>query len=107
MYEGDLCYVLESYPTYENSGYTKRVGLTDELLRARKIDFYDRKGELLKTVFFEDYNLYGDKIWMADSMKVENHQNKNATIFQWQNRKLNVGLDKKDFEKSSLMRLAD
>ena len=44
---------------------------------------------------------------MADSMKVENHQNKNATIFQWQNRELNVGLDKKDFEKSSLMRLAD
>ena len=77
------------------------------MLRARKIDFYDRKGELLKTVFFEDYNLYGDKIWMADSMKVENHQNKNATIFLWQNRKLNVGLDKKDFEKSSLMRLAD
>ena len=107
VYEGDLCYVLESHPIYENSGYTRRVGLTDELLRARKIDFYDRKGELLKTVFFEDYNLYGDKIWMADSMKVENHQNKNATIFQWQNRKLNVGLDKKDFEKSSLMRLAD
>ena len=107
VYEGDLCYVLESYPIYENSGYTRRVGLTDELLRARKIDFYDRKGELLKTVFFEDYNLYEDKIWMADSMKVENHQNKNATIFQWLNRKLNVGLDKKDFEKSSLMRLAD
>ena len=44
---------------------------------------------------------------MSDSMKADNHQNKHSTVFQLQNRKLNVGLDKQDFEKSSLMRLAD
>ena len=29
------------------------------------------------------------------------------TIYKWENRQLNIGLNKKDFEKSSLMRLAD
>ena len=106
-YDGETCFKLESYPKYKNSGYTKRIGLTDSLFRARKIDYYDRKGELLKTIYFEDYNLYLDKIWNADTFKVVNHQNKNSTIYKWINRELNVGLNKKDFEKSSLLKLAD
>ena len=40
-------------------------------------------------------------------MKVENNQNKNITIFKWLNRELDVGINKKDFEKSSILRLAD
>ena len=106
-YEGEVCYKLEYYPKYENSGYTKRVGLTDELLRARKIEYYDRKGDLLKTIYFEDHKLYNDAIWFADTFRVVNHQNDNSTIYKWENRQLNIGLNKKDFEKSSLMRLAD
>ena len=106
-YEGEVCYKLESYPKYENSGYTKRIGLTDELLRARKIEYYDRKGDLLKTIYFEDHKLYNDAIWFADTFRVVNHQNDNSTIYKWENRQLNIGLNKKDFEKSSLMRLAD
>ncbi len=51
--------------------------------------------------------MYKDKIWMADTMKVENIQNKNITIFKWLNRELDVGINKKDFEKSSILRLAD
>ncbi len=106
-YDGETCFKLESFPKYENSGYTKRIGLTDNLFRARKIDYYDRKGELLKTIYFEDYKLYLDKIWNADTFKVVNHQNNNSTIYKWINRELNVGLNKKDFEKSSLLKLAD
>ena len=106
-YEGEMCYKLESYPKYENSGYTKRIGLTDELLRAREIEYYDRKGDLLKTIYFEDHKLYNDTIWFADTFRVVNHQNDNSTIYKWKNRQLNIGLNKKDFEKSSLMRLAD
>ncbi len=100
-------FILESFPNYKNSGYSKRISLTDSLDRTRKVDFYDRKGELLKILYLEDYELYKDKIWMANTMRVENVQNKNMTIFKWLNRKLDTGIDKKDFEKSSLMRLAD
>jgi hypothetical protein len=77
------------------------------LLRPRMIEYFDRKGELLKTLYFEDYQLYNDEIWNADTFRVVNHQNKNKTIYKWINRELNVGINKKDFEKSSLLRLAD
>ena len=106
-YEGEICYKLVSIPKYKNSGYTKRIGFTDKLLRPRMTEYFDRKGELLKTLYFEDYQLYNDKIWNADTFKVVNHQNKNKTIYKWINRELNVGINKKDFEKSSLLRLAD
>ena len=106
-YDGEICFQIESYPKYKNSGYTKRVGLTDEKFRIRKIDYYDRKDELLKTIFFEDYKLYLDKIWFANTFRVVNHQNKNSTLFKWLNREFNVGLKKGDFEKSSLLKLAD
>ena len=97
----------ESYPKDKNSGYSKRIGWTDNLYRVKKIDYYDRKGQLLKTIFFEDYKLYNEKIWNADTFKVVNHQNKNTTILKWTNRKLNVGLNEKDFEKSSLQKLSN
>ncbi len=106
-YQGELQSKIESYPKDKNSGYSKRVGLTDSLFRASKIDYYDRKGQLLKTIFFEDYKLYNNKIWNADTFRVVNHQNKNTTILKWKNRKLNVGLNKKDFEKSSLQKLSN
>ena len=106
-YEGEICYKLVSIPKYKKSGYTKRIGFTDKLLRQRMIEYFDRKGELLKTLYFEDYQLYNDKIWNADTFRVVNHQNKNKTIYKWINRELNVGINKKDFEKSSLLRLAD
>ena len=106
-YQGSICYKLESFPKYKNSGYTRRVGLIDENLRSRKIDFYDRKDQLLKTIYFEDYQLYNDKIWNADTFRVENHQTKNVTVYKWINRKLNVGINPKDFEKSNLLRLVD
>ena len=106
-YEGEICYKLVSIPKYKNSGYTKRIGFTDKLLRTRMIEYFDRKGELLKTLYFEDYQLYNDKIWNADTFRVVNHQNKNKTIYKWINRELNVGINKKDYEKSSLLRLAD
>ena len=51
--------------------------------------------------------LYNDKIWNADTFRVVNHQNKNTTILKWENRKLDVGLNKKDFEKSSLQKLSN
>lgn len=106
-YQGDIHFKTESYPKDKNSGYSKRIGWTDNLYRVKKIDYYDRKGQLLKTIFFEDYKLYNEKIWNADTFKVVNHQNKNTTILKWTNRKLNVGLNEKDFEKSSLQKLSN
>ena len=60
------CHVLESTPKDEYSGYSKQISWVDtKELRSQKIDFYDRKGDLLKTMEVQEYQLYADKFCAA------------------------------------------
>ena len=53
---GEDCYVLLQTPNDKNSGYTKLMVWIDKSHhRIQKIDFYDRKKSLLKTLTFKDY----------------------------------------------------
>jgi outer membrane lipoprotein-sorting protein len=78
---GDLeCFVVERYPRYESSGYTKQVVWWDkDHYRIQRIDFYDRKGDLLKTLTYSGYRTYLDEYWRPDRMTMENHQNGKST----------------------------
>ena len=50
-FDGKDCYVVERIPMDKYSGYTKQVAWIDKAeYRALKIDFYDRKKSLLKTL---------------------------------------------------------
>ena len=57
---GDLvCDVIERTPRYENSGYTKQVSWVDQSdFQLRKVEFYDRRGDLLKVLELKDYRNY-------------------------------------------------
>lgn len=86
---GELeCFVVESYPLYKNSGYTKlQIWWDKDEYRVQKIDFYDRKGSLLKTLTYHDYKQYLNKYWRADKFSMKNHQTGKSTdiIFEsWQ-----------------------
>lgn len=73
-------YKIERIPQYEHSGYTKQISWIDkEHLRSQKVEYYDRKGSLLKTLTFSDYKQYKDQFWRAQKMFMQNHQNKKAT----------------------------
>ena len=55
-YEGRAVFVVEQYPQYKKSGYTKQVALIDKVMyQPLKIEFYDRKRSLLKTLTQHDY----------------------------------------------------
>lgn len=104
-YEGQACYVLERYPVDKKSGYTKQVVWHDKAeYRPMKIDFYDRKGELLKTLTYYDYKQYLDKFWRADLFKMINHQTGKSTDLQFSNYKFANGLTDRDFDKNTLKR---
>ncbi len=50
---GQDVFVVEQIPTDKNSGYTKQTVWLDKAhYRPLKVEFYDRKGSLLKTLFF-------------------------------------------------------
>ncbi len=98
-------FVVERYPEYEKSGYTKQIVWIDkEHYRAQKVEYYDRKGALLKTLVMEGYQQYLDKYWRADVMKMENHITGKSTDLLWSDYKFRTGLSDRDFDQSSLKR---
>ena len=100
------CFVVERYPLYEYSGYTKHVTWVDTVeFRPIKTDFYDRKKELVKTLEYNGYQKYLDKYWRADEFNMINHQNGKSTNLQWQNYDFDAGLKENDFTKAKLKRV--
>jgi outer membrane lipoprotein-sorting protein len=98
--------VVERYPTYKHSGYTKTIAWIDkDKYQPVKIEFYDRKGDLMKTLIYSDYNQYLDKYWRAAAMNIVNHNTKKSTKLEWSNYKFNQGLTKRDFDRNSLKRI--
>ena len=106
-YEGQDCFVGESYPVdKKNSGYTKRISWVDKAeYRLLKVEFYDRKKSLLKTLTVSDYQQYLDTYWRADSMHMINHQTGKSTTLLWQNYQFRTGLTDTDFNATSLKRV--
>jgi hypothetical protein len=102
---GIECFVIERYPVYENSGYTREVVWIDKAeYRVQKDDYYDRKGALLKTLTMKGYQQYLDRYWRADEMHMVNHQTGKSTSLLWKKYKFRVGLTERDFTKNALRR---
>ncbi len=98
-------FVIERYPTDKKSGYTKQVVWYDKAeYRLMKIEFYDRKAKLLKTLTYADYAQYLDKYWRASTMEMENHQTGKSTTLTWENFDFQTGLTDRDFDNNSLRR---
>lgn len=104
-YEGRDCFVIERYPQYENSGYTRQVVWVDkQMYQPLKIDFYDRKNELLKTLTHHDYKQYLEQYWRPGRMEMVNHQTGKTTTLLWLEYQFRTGLDERDFDQNALKR---
>lgn len=103
--DGVSTFKVEQYPVDENSGYTRRiVWLDTSEYRVQKVDFYDRKNSLLKTLTFSDYKQYLAKYWRSDKQEMVNHQNGKSTELRWNNYDFKTGLSESDFNRNSLKR---
>jgi len=104
---GDLqCDVVERIPLYKNSGYTKQISWVDTTdYQIRKIEFYDRRGSLLKELKFEDYRKYNDAYWRAHRLVMKNFKTNKSTDLVYGEYKFGIGLTDNDFVKGRLSRL--
>ncbi len=103
--DGKDTFVSERYPQYKHSGYTRMIVWMDkEIYMPVKVEYYDRKDSLLKTLTFKDYKQYLDKYWRPDSQNMINHQSKKSTELIWADYKFDTGLTDRDFDKNSLKR---
>ena len=107
IYENMECYVVERYPVDQaNSGYLRQVTWIDKNeYRLLKVDFYDRKDSLLKTLTTDGYHQYQDKYWRAEEMHMLNHQNNKSTSLKFSDYQFGNGLTENDFNTNSLARV--
>ena len=104
-HDGIACFLQERYPVDPNSGYTRQqVWIDKQRYIPLKIDYYDRKNALLKTLVFRGYQQYLDQYWRADEMYMENHQTGKSTLLTWKKYDFRTGLTDSDFNKNSLKR---
>lgn len=102
---GADCFVIERFPAYEHSGYTRQIAwVNKDKYVAEKIEFYDRKNTLLKTLINSGYQQYLGQYWRASEMFMENHQTGKSTVLKWENYKFKTGLSDNDFDRNSLKR---
>jgi outer membrane lipoprotein-sorting protein len=104
--EGELFFVVERIPVNTKSGYTRQVTWVDQNeYRLRRVDYYDRKGDLLKTMVLVDYQQYLNKYWRADQMTMTNHQTGKSTTLKFDNYQFQTGLTELDFSRGALSRI--
>ena len=98
-------YVVERVPVDKNSGYTRLVTWIDtQEFRTLKVDFYDRRSSLLKTLTYAGYNQYLGQYWRPDQMSMVNHQTGKSTVLEWTEYQFRTGLTDRDFDQNSLKR---
>lgn len=103
--DGVDCFKVENTPAYTDSGYSKLHEWIDKsIFRPRRIEYYDRKGDLLKTLSFADYRQYQGKWWRPGRMTMVNHQTGRATQLVWKDYQFATGLTAADLSQSKLSR---
>ena len=100
------CYVVERYPAYKHSGYTRQVVWIDtEGYRMVKSEFYDRKKSLLKTLIAGDFQQFLGHYWRPGRMDMVNHQTGKSTLLEWSDYQFKTGLSDRDFRSQTLKRV--
>jgi len=97
--------VVENYPNYKHSGYKRQIVWLDmDRKIPLKVEYYDRKNDLLKVLTFSDYQQYKGKFWRAHTQSMINKQNGKSTLITMSDFKFDTGLRDKDFSKNALKR---
>lgn len=104
---GDLtCDVVERIPRYEHSGYSRQLAWIDQGdFQIRQVEFYDRRGDLLKTLILDRYREYEGGVWRALRLAMTNHQTKKSTELLYDEYEFGAELSDDDFVKNALLRI--
>ena len=102
------CYVIEITPAtkekQKESAYSRRVAwVRKDIFFTVKIEFYDRRGRLLKTQTNHDLvNLEGT-VWMAKKSLMSNHRKNHKTLMGVKERRINIFIDDTVFTERFIM----
>ncbi|MFN6970154.1 MAG: outer membrane lipoprotein-sorting protein [Rheinheimera sp.] len=98
-------FVVEQTPTDEFSGYSKTIAWIDQKdYKVLKVEYYDKKNTLLKTLQMQNYQLYLDKFWRPLKLSMVNHQTGKSTDLLVHDIQFGKGRTEADFDTNALMR---
>ncbi|MCA9623905.1 MAG: outer membrane lipoprotein-sorting protein [Myxococcales bacterium] len=101
--DGKTCYKLEARPKDPASGYQKRVLFVEkDGSRIQKVVFYDRRGDKLKALKYDDYKKVGGRFDRAHRWHMKNYQTGKETLLTFRSLVVNKGLTESDFNKAQL-----
>ena len=106
--DGHPCYVVEVTPASaqkaKDSAYGKRVVyVRQDIFFTVKIDFFDKRGRLIKTQTNHDLvNLTGD-VWYAQKVLMTHHKKKHKTLMGVKSKEINVALEDKIFSEAHVL----
>ncbi|OUR96036.1 outer membrane lipoprotein-sorting protein [Flavobacteriales bacterium 33_180_T64] len=98
--------IVEQDPVDPKSGYTRRLVSYNKAkgYRIEKVEFYDRKNALLKTLTYSEYQLYKNKFWRAGIFNMVNHQSNKETLLKFSDYNFENNLTEDDFSQVALKR---
>ena len=100
--DGTPCQVVERVPRYARSAYKRQVVWVDrERSIVLKIEYYDTKDVLAKTLSLTKFRKYLTSLWRADEMSMVSVTG-DSTLLTWRDYKFKSGLALNDFSVSAL-----
>jgi len=95
--------VIERHPVDPKSGYTRQVVWLDQAeLRVWKVEYYDRKASLLKTLTAAGFQQHHGKHWRPATLTMVNHQTGKSTVLEFSGYRFASGLKDRDFDQNAL-----
>ena len=104
--DGVPCDRVERVPLDSNSGYARQIAWFDvEARRLRRIDFFNRRGNPVKTYTASDFRLYDGRWWRPLRMRMQSLSSGRYTELTWGEFRFGTGLSAdKDFAVTTLLR---
>lgn len=88
--DGRKTWVVERYPNSVRSGYSKQVVWFDqEYFNPIKIEYYDKKSELLKVSTYDGYKKY-ENWWRPTQITMKNVKTQKYSVVRWISYNLNA-----------------
>jgi len=102
--DGFQCWVIESKPLESDAAYTRTVSwIRQDALIPVKVEFYDRMGELLKTLLASDITKEAG-FWTSRKLEMSNHKSNHRSIIAMESIEYNIAMNESLFTVPSLER---
>lgn len=103
-------WVVERKPVYKFSGYDHEITWVNrDNYQTIKIEYYDKKGDLLKTQLMDRWEQYQGRYWRPLRLQMIHHVNRKKTIIELSPYRVGIDIDRKTFSSLGLdqLRLAE